>query len=661
MRGGGGRGGSFGVVVGTDRAKNFKGTVKQLLMYLRPYWMRLSLVVIFAIVATVFTIVGPKLLGDMTNEIVNGYVAGQSYHKIKAELPPGVILPPGTTVGQILKHMPASASKNIPASEKATIDNIDLTAPAPTINMIEVARLALLLVILYVISSLFYYAQSWLMADMVQRVTYRLRADIAGKINRLPLRYFDSRPYGDILSRVTNDVDTVGQNLNQSLTQIITSVVMVVGVIIMMLTISWQLTLIALATIPISLGATIFVVKGSQKYFKGQQDTLGRLNGHIEEMFSGHVVMRAFNGERRSIATFRKLNTELYGNAWHAQFLSGLLQPITQFVGNLGLVGVAVGGGWLAVSGTVNIGDIQAFLQYINQLNQPVMQAANVTNVLQLAAASAERVFEFLAEPEESPDPQDAVELADVRGAVSFDHVRFGYLPDTPIIKDFTATVHPGQRIAIVGPTGAGKTTMVNLLMRFYDVDKGAIKIDGVDTRTMKRSDVRKLFGMVLQDTWLFNGSIQDNIGYGKEGATKKEIKEAAIAAHADGFIRALPGSYNLVLDEEADNVAQGEKQLLTIARAMLADPPMLILDEATSSVDTRTEQLIQHAMEELMKGRTSFVIAHRLSTIKNADLILVMKDGNIVEHGTHRDLLAAGGFYADLYNSQFTEALAPA
>jgi ATP-binding cassette subfamily B protein len=410
--------------------------------------------------------------------------------------------------------------------------------------------------------------------------------------------------------------------------------------------------------IPISFGASMLIIKRSQGYFMGQQDSLGELNGHVEEMFSGHVVMRAYNGEKRSIAIFRRLNNKLYGNAWRSQFLSGLLMPITQFVGNLGFVGVAVGGGWLAVQGSVSIGGIQAFLLYISLLNQPIVQAANVANVLQLAAAAAERVFDFIGEEEESPDPENHKVLDEVKGEVAFNHVNFGYIPGKTIIKDFTAEIKPGQRIAIVGPTGAGKTTMVNLLMRFYDVNGGYIKIDGIDTRDMKRADVRKIFGMVLQDTWLFNGSVKDNIAYGKDNVTMEEIVAAAKAAHADGFIRALPGSYEMVLDEEAGNLAQGEKQLITIARAMLADPPMLILDEATSSVDTRTEVLIQSAMEKLMKGRTSFVIAHRLSTIRNADLILVMRDGNIVEHGTHDKLLAEDGFYASLYNSQFTEAI---
>jgi ATP-binding cassette subfamily B multidrug efflux pump len=653
---GGGR--AFGVAFGTDRAKNFKATLKKLASYLRPYWARLTVVVVFAIISTIFMIIGPKLLGDMTNDIVQGYVAQQTYEHVVGSLPKGVSLPRGTTGADILARMPTSELAKIPTSSRASIDKIDFSAGRPSFNWSDLRRLGLLLLGLYLVSAAFNYAQSWLMADTVQRLTYGLRRDIASKINKLPLRYFDSHPYGEVLSRVTNDIDTVGQNLNQSVTQIISSIVMVVGVIIAMLTISWQLTLIALVTIPISVGGSIFIVKRSQRYFKGQQDTLGLVNSHVEEMFSGHQVMRAYNGEQRSISTFKRHNRKLYQNAWRAQFLSGLLMPITQFVGNLGLVGVVVGGAWLAVNGKVNIGDIQAFLQYINQLNQPVMQAANVSNVLQLAAAAAERVFDFLAETEEAPDPADARELTHVAGEVTFDHVKFGYDPEQTIIKDFTAQIKPGQRIAIVGPTGAGKTTMVNLLMRFYDVDSGAIKIDDTNTQTLKRADVRKLFGMVLQDTWLFNGTIAENIAYGRAGATKEEIVEAAKAAHADGFIRALPGSYDMVLNEEADNVAAGEKQLLTIARAMLADPPMLILDEATSSVDTRTEVLIQHAMDKLMKNRTAFIIAHRLSTIRDADLILVMKAGNIVEHGTHTELLKQKGFYANLYNSQFAGAI---
>jgi ATP-binding cassette subfamily B protein len=603
-------------------------------------------------------IAGPRILGNMTNDVVDGYVAQHSSAQILDNLPKSTYLPPDITGNQLLTRLPPAELRKLPVAEKTAIAKAVYTNGHAKFNFHSIADLAILLVIIYLISAGFSYGQSWLMTDMVQQLTYRFRRDIARKIDHLPLRYFDSLPYGEVLSRVTNDVDTVGQNLNQSLTQIITSIVMVIGVIAMMFTISWKLAIIALAMIPISFGASMLIIKRSQGYFMGQQDSLGELNGHVEEMFSGHVVMRAYNGEKRSIAIFRRLNNKLYGNAWRSQFLSGLLMPITQFVGNLGFVGVAVGGGWLAVQGSVSIGGIQAFLLYISLLNQPIVQAANVANVLQLAAAAAERVFDFIGEEEESPDPENHKVLDEVKGEVAFNHVNFGYIPGKTIIKDFTAEIKPGQRIAIVGPTGAGKTTMVNLLMRFYDVNGGYIKIDGIDTRDMKRADVRKIFGMVLQDTWLFNGSVKDNIAYGKDNVTMEEIVAAAKAAHADGFIRALPGSYEMVLDEEAGNLAQGEKQLITIARAMLADPPMLILDEATSSVDTRTEVLIQSAMEKLMKGRTSFVIAHRLSTIRNADLILVMRDGNIVEHGTHDKLLAEDGFYASLYNSQFTEAI---
>lgn len=653
-----GRGGGR-VAMGTDKPKNFGRTVKLLFKYLKPYWARLAVVVVLAVCSTAFTIIGPRILGNMTNKVVDGYISSQVYDKLIAGLPAGVHLPPGTTGKELLEHLPKAQTQKIPSAEKAAIANVNFSAGRPGFAFHSIEDLAILLLVLYAVSAAFGYLQNWLMADIVQQVTYRFRRDIASKINRLPLKYFDSRSYGEVLSRVTNDVDTIGQNLNQSLTQIITSVAMVIGVIAMMLSLSWELTLIAVIIIPISLVASTFIIKRSQNYFIGQQNTLAELNGHVEEMFSGHVVMRSFNGEERSIAKFRKLNKKLYGDAWHSQFLSGLLMPITQFVGNLGFVGVAVGGGWLAIRGTVNIGDIQAFLQYVNLLNQPITQAANVANVLQLATAAAERVFGFLDEEEESPDPKSSIVLKDVKGQVTFDHVVFGYTPDKVIIKDFTAEAKPGQRIAIVGPTGAGKTTLVNLLMRFYDVKSGTIKIDGADIKDMKRADVRKLFGMVLQDTWLFSGSIKENLAYGKgDAATMEDIVSAAKAAHADGFIRALPGGYDMIIDEDADDVAEGEKQLLTIARAMLANPPMLILDEATSSVDTRTEILIQQAMDRLTKGRTSFVIAHRLSTIRNADLILVVRDGNIVEHGTHDSLLAANGFYASLYNSQFTEAM---
>jgi len=528
----------------------------------------------------------------------------------------------------------------------------------PTIDFGGIGGLAMLLVGLYLLSALFSYLQGWIMSGVSQKVTFNLRRDISLKISLLPLRYFDNRTHGEVLSRVTNDVDTVSQTLNQSLSQIVTSVTTIIGILIIMLTISWQMTVVALLVLPVSIVLIKLIVGRSQGYFVQQQVSLGKINGHVEEMLSGHTVMKAFNGEQRSVAAFRSINTELYGSAWRSQFLSGLMMPIMQFVGNLGYVAVAVLGGWLAVNGKINIGDIQAFIQYMNQFTQPIAQTANIANVLQSTAAAAERVFEFLAEEEEVAEAAQPVALGKARGGVEFENVVFGYSPEKTIIKGLNASIRPGQRVAIVGPTGAGKTTIVNLLMRFYDVSEGSIRVDGVDIRDMRRSDLRRLFGMVLQDTWLFNGTIEDNIAYGKSKATHKEVVKAAEAAHADHFIHALPGGYKMELNEEADNVSQGEKQLITIARAMLADTPMLILDEATSSVDTRTETLIQSAMERLMKGRTSFVIAHRLSTIRNADLILVMQDGNIVEQGTHDQLLGQNGFYASLYNSQFAEPL---
>ncbi|MFA6393723.1 MAG: ABC transporter ATP-binding protein [Patescibacteria group bacterium] len=588
-----------------EKPKNFSATIKKLVLYTRPFWVLIIFVFVFAVVSTIFAIVSPKILGNMTNQVV---------------------------------------------SDLFTIKSI---------NFNNLQSFVIELLLLYIISAIFSYIQGWIMTGVSQKITYRLRRDISEKINRLPLAYFDKRTFGEVLSRVTNDIDTVSQTLNQSLTQIITSITMIIGILIMMLLISWQMTLVSLILVPLSFVLIGLIIKKSQRYFKAQQDSLGEINGHIEEMYAGHNVMRVFNGEQQSIHKFKKINTELYGSAWKSQFLSGLMMPIMTFVGNLGFVGVSVIGGWLAVNGKIRIGDIQAFIQYVNQFNQPIIQTANIANVLQSTAASAERVFEFLDEKEELAEDDKKVALQTVKGGVKFDNVVFGYDKDKVIIKGFNADIKPGQRIAIVGPTGAGKTTIVNLLMRFYDVDKGAIKIDGIDTREIKRSDVRKLFGMVLQDTWLFNGTIHENIAYGKPDATQEEIVAAAQAAHADHFIHALPQGYNLELNEEADNISQGEKQLLTIARAMLVKTPMLILDEATSSVDTRTEILIQKAMENLMQGKTSFVIAHRLSTIRDADLILVMKDGNIVEQGNHKELLAKNGFYTSLYNSQFVASSA--
>lgn len=600
-RPGGPMGGLGGPV---DKPKNFKVTMYALLRYLKPFRGLIITVIIFAIVSTAFMIVSPKILGNVTNDIVAGLVGKQ-------------------TGGE-------------------------------GIDYVKILKLIELLAGLYLVSALFSYLQGWIMSGVSQKVTFALRRDIAEKINNLPLRYFDNRTHGEVLSRVTNDVDTVSQNLNQSLSQIVTAVTMLIGILVMMVTISWQMTLVAIVVLPISFGLIALVVGKSQKYFTEQQVSLGKINGHIEEMFSGHTIMKAFNGEERSIKTFYNINNTLHESAWKSQFFSGLLMPIMTFVGNLGYVGVAVLGGWLAINGKIKIGDIQAFIQYMNQFSQPITQTANIANVLQSTAAAAERVFEFLAEENEVPQASLPMALSNVAGGVDFENVVFGYSPDKTIIKGFTTSIKPGQKVAIVGPTGAGKTTIVNLLMRFYDVNQGAIKIDGVDIRDMKRKDLRALFGMVLQDTWLFTGTIEENIAYGKSNASHEEVVRAAEAAHADHFIRALPGSYGMVLNEEADNISQGEKQLLTIARAMLADTPMLILDEATSSVDTRTETLIQKAMEKLMHGRTSFVIAHRLSTIKNADLILVMHDGNIVEQGNHEELLSKDGFYSSLYNSQF-------
>jgi ATP-binding cassette subfamily B protein len=621
--------------------------------YLRPFWATLVVVLVFAIASTLFAIVSPRILGNITNKVVDGYTQERVYDQVMSRLPAGTQIPPGTTGADVLARLPPDVVKQIPTAQRSAIEQMDLSH-RPGIDFDGILRLVELLVGLYLLSAFFGYLQAWIMAGVSQQVTFDLRREISEKFDRLPLRYFDTRTHGEVLSRVTNDVETVSQTLNQSLTQIVTSVTTIVGILVLMLSISWEMTIVALLILPLSFFFMKLIIGRSQRYFVQQQVSLGQINGHVEEMFSGHTVMKAFGGERRSVAAFRAINGRLYDSAWKAQFLSGLMFPIMLFVGNLGYVATAVLGGWLAIQGRVRIGDIQAFIQYLNQFTQPVTQTANVANVLQSTAAAAERVFEFLDETEEPADVATPVRLGEVRGEVEFDHVVFGYDPEKTIIKDFSAHVQPGQRVAIVGPTGAGKTTMVNLLMRFYDPNRGEIRIDGVPTREMTRADVRRLFGMVLQDSWLFTGTIEENIAYGSATATPEAVRAAAEAAHADHFVRALPGGYQMELNEEADNVSMGEKQLLTIARAMLADAPMLILDEATSSVDTRTEALIQAAMERLMTGRTSFVIAHRLSTIRDADLILVMRDGNIVEQGTHDELLARNGFYAELYNSQF-------
>lgn len=603
------RGGPMAMMKG-EKARDFRGTMLKLLQHLKPYRVSIAVVLVFAIASTVFTIVGPKILGRATTRLFEGVMAQLA----------------------------------------GTGEGVDFT---------YIGNILLLTLGLYLASTVFGYIQGWIMSKLSMDLTYGFRRDIAAKINRMPLRAFDGTNHGEILSRVTNDVDTVSQTLNQSLTQIITSLVTLVGVLVMMFSISWQMTLVALLIVPLSLVIISVVIRHSQKYFKEQQDTLGHVNGHIEEMYGGHVIVKAFNGEDRSIATFDDLNRTLYSSAWKSQFLSGLMFPVMNFVGNLGYVAVTILGGYLAIRKAITVGDIQAFIQYVRSFTQPLTQIANISNVLQQTAAAAERVFEFLEEPEEAPDTETPVQLERVVGRVDFQNVRFGYSPDKIIIHDFTFYADPGQRIALVGPTGAGKTTMVKLLMRFYDVNSGAILVDGHNVKDFRRGDLRCMFGMVLQDTWLFNGTIMENIRYGRAGATDEDVIAAAQAAHVDHFVRTLPEGYQTVLNEETTNLSQGQMQLLTIARALLANPEILILDEATSSVDTHTEVLIQKATQALMQGRTSFIIAHRLSTIRDADWILVMKDGDIVEQGRHEKLLAKNGFYAELYNSQFEVASA--
>ena len=651
-------GGPMGGGMGAgEKAKDFKGTVKKLAKYLAEFRWHMLMVAVFAVGSTMFAIASPKILGGATNQIVEDYVSMKAYETITSKLPNGASLPAGTTGADVLNRLPnkSEIESQIPSNQLETIKKLDLSR-RPEFHFDAVWRVVSLLIGLYILSAIFRYIQTWLMTQVTQTVTFRMRRQLSEKINRLPLSYFDKQTYGEVLSRVTNDVDTISQTLNQSLSQIVSSTVMVLGILVMMFSISWQMSLVALLVLPLAGGAVTLIAKSSQKQFLRQQTQLGELNGHIEEMYGGHQVMRVFNGQKKSLAKFSRINNQLQESAWKAQFLSGLIYPIMNFIGNIGYVVMAILGGWLAINGRLKIGDIQAFIQYIDQFNQPLVQVANIANVLQSTAAAAERVFEFLDEPEEQAEGKDLVKLAHVKGEVEFDNVVFGYKPDQTIIKGLSAHIKPGQRVAIVGPTGAGKTTLVNLLMRFYEINSGAIKIDGVDIRQMKRSDVRQMFGMVLQDTWLFNGTIRQNLLYGNPQASEEEMVATAKEAHVDHFVRSLPGGYDMVLGEEATNISQGEKQLLTIARAMLARTPMLILDEATSSVDTRTEVLIQKAMDKLMQGKTSFVIAHRLSTIRDADLILVVRDGNIIEQGKHDELLQQNGFYAELYNSQFAE-----
>ncbi|HLI06692.1 MAG TPA: ABC transporter ATP-binding protein [Ktedonobacteraceae bacterium] len=607
--GGGGGWGAMGRAV--EKPKNFKETALRLLGYFLPQKFLLTVVFVTAIIGTVFNIVGPKILGLATTKLADGLIA-----KYQA----------------ILRHQ-----------------------PPPSIDFTYIAHVLLILLGLYVISAIFIYIQQYVMAGVAQRVMYQLRKEIDEKLSRLPLRYFDSRTHGEIMSRAVNDMDNLSTTLQQSVVQLMTSAVTLIGVIVMMLTISPLLSLIVVLTLPMSLFITIGIAKRSQEYFRNQQRALGILNGHVEEMYTGHRIVKAFGHEKEAIDEFDRRNEKLYEAGWKAQFVSGIIMPLMRFVGNIGYVFVAVVGGIMVTKNAITIGDVQAFIQYAQQFTQPIAQLANFANVIQSSMASAERIFELLDEKEEVPETADARVIEHPKGEVQFEHVRFGYSPDKILMEDMNIDVKPGQMIAIVGPTGAGKTTLVNLLMRFYEVNNGRILVDGVDIRELKRGALRRMFGMVLQDTWLFNGTIRDNIAYGKENATDEEIVRAARAAYADHFIRTLPEGYNTVLNEDASNISQGQKQLLTIARAFLADPEILILDEATSSVDTRTEMQIQKAMARLMKGRTSFVIAHRLSTIRDADLILVMNHGTIIEKGTHEELLARNGFYADLYNSQFT------
>ena len=650
-------GGPMGGMGTGEKAKDFKGTVKKLIKYLSDFRWQMLMVLVFAIGSTIFAIASPKILGGATNQIVDDYANMKAYEAITSKLPKGVSLPAGTTGADVLNRLPnkSEIEKQIPSSQLESIKKLDLSR-RPEFHFDAIWRIIILLVGMYVLSAIFRYIQTWIMTQVTQTVTFRMRQQLSEKINRLPLSYFDKQTYGEVLSRITNDVDTISQTLNQSLSQIITSTVTVLGILVMMFSISWQMSLVALLVLPLAGGVITLITKSSQKQFLRQQTQLGELNGHIEEMYGGHQVMRVFNGQKKSIAKFSKINNRLQESAWKAQFFSGLIHPIMNFIGNIGYVAMTILGGWLAINGRLKIGDIQAFIQYVDQFNQPLVQVANIANILQSTAAAAERVFEFLDEPEEAVESNNLVKLSSVKGEVEFDNVVFGYKPDQTIIKGLSAHIKPGQRVAIVGPTGAGKTTLVNLLMRFYEINSGSIKIDGVDIRKMKRSDVRQMFGMVLQDTWLFNGTIRQNLMYGNPKATEEEMIKTAKEAHVDHFVRSLPGGYDMVLGEEAANISQGEKQLLTIARAMLEKAPMLILDEATSSVDTRTEVLIQKAMEKLMQGKTSFVIAHRLSTIRDADLILVVKDGNIIEQGNHETLLKQNGFYAELYNSQFAE-----
>lgn len=636
-RGGGGR--VRGLAMPAQKAKNFRQSFRRLLGRLRPEWLKLALVMISAVIGVTLTVIGPKILARATNLIFEGFIS--------------LRVPAGMTKEQVVAMLQAQGETRL-ASMISTM-NIH---PGQGVDLTALGQVLLLVAAIYVAGVLFMWFQNYVMAGVVQRVVYGLRRDVDHKLARLPLKYFDSNPRGDTLSRVTNDIDNIANTLQQTLTQIITSVLTLIGVLIMMFTISPLLAVISLFVVPLSMVVTVFIAKRSQKQFQLQWERTGSLNGLVEENHTGHALVKVFGRQAEAIRAFDQENEQLYQASFKAQFMSGIIRPALMFIGNLNYVAIAVIGGFRVASGTLSLGAVQAFIQYSHQFTQPITQVASIANVLQSAVASGERVFELLDEPEEEPDAATPVVLTEVKGQVRFEHVSFRYLPDVSLIEDLNLEVEPGHMVAIVGPTGAGKTTLVNLLMRFYEINEGRITIDGVDIRDMRRDDLRRLFGMVLQDAWLFGGTIRENIAYGREGATEEEIIAAARAAHVDHFVRTLPNGYDTRLDDDSTNISQGEKQLITIARAFLADPQILILDEATSSVDTRTELLIQRAMARLLRGRTSFVIAHRLSTIRDAEIILVMNQGAIIEQGTHKELLARGGFYAELYNSQFAGAL---
>ena len=644
-----------------EKPRHFRQTVLRLADYLKDYTRQIVITIILTLGGVILTVIGPKVLGDMINQVTDDYSANKVYESVKRSLPRQTKLPAGTTVKQLMERTPASERDKLttrlaklPDNQQRKIMALDITKK-PNYRFDTMASTGLWLAAIYIIGAILSYLEGWVIAGVTQRAVYRLRREISRKINTLPLSYFDRHSYGDVLSRITNDIDTVSQNLSGVITQAFQSIVMVVGILAMMISINLMLTGAVMLTLPISAIVVGIVFRLSQKYFASQQEILGKLNGHIEETYSGHNIVKIFGGEKRAISKFNRYNNSLYRSSWRAQFIAGVVYPMMEFVGNLGFVIVITLGGYLVVKGRLQIGDIQAFSQYIRRFNQPITQIANLTGLIQSIIAASERVFSFIDQPDEAITWQKGGQtISRVTGRISFDHVKFGYDSDRPVIHDLSVEIKPGQKVAIVGPTGAGKTTIVNLLMRFYDPDEGAIKLDGVDTRQISRHNIRRNFGMVLQDTWLFEGTIKENLLYGKPDASEEELRVAVETAMVDHIIKSLPGGMDTILGESADNISAGERQLLTIARAMLANAPITILDEATSNVDTRTERLIQQAMDKLVEGRTSFVIAHRLSTIRNADLILVMDHGDIVESGTHDSLLEQNGFYAKLYNAQF-------